>query len=122
MSVRDELRAINEGFADALAKQDLERVMDFYADDARLLFHGIPMVKGREDIEALWRDELEEPSTVRFESGEIFEGGSLVIDVGRYESGSGVGKYVVVYQRQADGTLKCIIDAGLSDSTPAARS
>ena len=119
MSTRDELRAINEGFADALAKQDLGRVMDFYADDARLLFHGIPMVKGRADIEALWREELEEPSTVRFESGEIFEDGSLVVDVGRYESGSGAGKYVVVYRREADGTLKCIVDAGLSDSAPA---
>ena len=122
MSTRDELRAINEGFADALAKQDLGRVMEFYADDARLLFHGIPMVKGRQDIEALWREELAEPSTVRFESGEIFEGGELVIDVGRYESGSGVGKYIVVYRREADGALKCIIDAGLSDSAPAPQS
>lgn len=116
MNTRDELRAINENFADALAKQDVDRVLDFYSDDARLLFHGVPLIQGRTALEEVWREELKEPAQIRFESGEIFEDGSLVVDVGSYESARGKGKYVVVYERQADGRLKCIVDAGLADS------
>jgi ketosteroid isomerase-like protein len=116
MSTRDELRAINEGFADALAKQDVDRVVSYYTDDARMLFEGEPIIRGKAAIDAMWRETLAKaPGTMRFESGDIFDEGSLVVDVGRYKSRRGEGKYVVVYQRQSDGSLKIAVDAGLDD-------
>ena len=46
--------------------------------------------------------------------------GSLIVDVGRIVSPTGRSKYVVVYQRQPDGSLKIVVDAGSSDGPSAA--
>ena len=39
------------------------------------------------------------------------------VDVGRYTRPKSEGKYVVVYLRQADGTLKILVDAANSDGS-----
>jgi ketosteroid isomerase-like protein len=41
----------------------------------------------------------------------VLEGGDLVVDVGRMIMPQSEGKYVVVYQRQADGSLRLAVDA-----------
>jgi len=46
MSTRDELAAFNERFSAALADQDADTIVDLYTDDARLLFTGMPMIRG----------------------------------------------------------------------------
>jgi hypothetical protein len=67
----------------------------------------------------LFRDDLAGgPVSIEFESIESFEDGALVVDVGRYTTPKRVGKYVVVYLRQADGTLKLLVDAASSDGAP----
>ena len=118
MTTRDELAAINEGFAEALADQDVDRVIGFYTDDARLLFCGVPMVRGRSEIAAMFREDLDRgPLSIRFETIDVLEEGSLVVDVGRYVTPKDQGKYVVVHQRQPDGTLKIAVDAASSDGS-----
>ena len=122
MSTRDELAALNQAFEAALASQDADRVAGFYADDARLLFAGGPIVRGRAAIIAMFREDLKAgPVSIHFESGDVLEDGRLVVDVGRYVTPTGGGKYVVVYERQPDGSLKLAVDAASSDgpsSTP----
>lgn len=119
MSTREELKAINEGFAEAAANQDLERLVSYYTDDAQMLFEGVRIIRGKEAITAMWRESLAKgPSTLQFKTGDVFEDGSLVVDVGRYTNARGEGKYVVVYQRQADGSLKIAVDAGMDDPPP----
>lgn len=116
MAIRDELDAINAGFGEAFAMQDAERLAAFYADDARLLFHGQPIVRGRAAVDAALRDMVAGgPASLRFVTDEVIEDGSLVVDIGRTVSPSGQSKYVVVYQRQADGSLRIIVDAASSD-------
>lgn len=116
MTVREELAAINAGFGEAFATQDAERLAAFYADDARLLFHGQPIIRGRAAVDAAMRAMVEgEPASLRFVTDEVIEEGSLVVDVGRILSPSGQSKYVVVYRRQADGSLRIIVDAASSD-------
>jgi uncharacterized protein (TIGR02246 family) len=56
MTIRDELDAIDVGMAHALAEQDAKRVASYYTDDARMLFHGQPMIRGRAEIEAEVRE------------------------------------------------------------------
>lgn len=120
MTTRDDVAAFNEAFSAAMARQDIDRVLDSYTDDARLLFHGMPMVRGRAAIDALLRPDLEEaPNIIRFESLEVLEGGSLIVDIGRYITPNGTGKYVVVHERQPDGSLRMAIDTATSDG-PAA--
>ena len=116
MATGDELDAINAGFGEAFATQDAERLAAFYADDARLLFHGQPTIRGRAAVDAALRDMVADgPSSLRFQTDEVIEEGSLVVDVGRIISPGGTSKYVVVYQRQADGSLRIIVDAASSD-------
>ena len=116
MSLRDELAALNAAISDAMAAQDLDRIMGFYTDDARLQFAGSPMIRGRADIEASFRADLAGgPMLITFETLDILEGGSLVVDVGRYTTPTRTGKYVVVYQRQQDGSLKMAVDTATSD-------
>ncbi len=116
MAIRDELDAINAGFGEGFATQDAERLAAFYADDARLLFHGQPIIRGRAAVDAAMRDMVAGgPANLRFVTDEIVEDGSLVIDIGRIVSETGQSKYVVVYRRQADGSLKIIVDAASSD-------
>jgi len=118
MSLRDELEAINEGFSKALAEQDVERVVAYYTDDARLLWPDQPMIRGREAITAEFANDLRDgPAIVQFETLDVLEGGDLVVDVGRMIRPESEAKYVVVYQRQADGSLKLAVDA-LSDNAP----
>jgi len=118
VSTRDELEAFNRGFTEALARRDVDRIVEMYADDAVLLFHGMPIVRGRSEIEAMFREDLADgPSTIRFEVGDVIEDGSIVIDVGRYETPDGRGKYVVVYRRRTDGSLELVVDSATSDGS-----
>lgn len=120
MAIRDELDAINAGFGEAFATQDAERLAAFYTDDARLLFHGQPIIRGRVAIETAMREMVAGgPATLRFVTDEVIADGSLVVDIGRIISPTGQSKYVVVYQRQADGSLRIAVDAANSDG-PAA--
>ena len=121
MTIRDELDAINAGMARALAEQDATRFASYYTDDARLLSHGQPIIGGRAGIEAEVRDWVKNrPVSLRFETGDVIADGSLVVDVGQIISPTGRSKYVVVYQRQPDGSLKIAVDAGSSDGPAAA--
>lgn len=121
MAVRDELAAINAGFGEAFATQDADRLAAFYADDARLLFHGHPIIRGRAAVDAALLGMVQgEPASLRFVSDEVIEEGSLVVDIGRIVDTTGQSKYVVVYRRQADGSLRIIVDAPSSDGSPQA--
>ncbi len=116
MTTWDEVAAVSEAFSSALAAQDVERVAGFYTDDARLLFAGRPMVRGRADIAAIFRADLRDgPVSMTFETTDILESGPMVVELGRYTTPTGVGKYVVVYQRQPDGSLKMVVDAPSGD-------
>ncbi len=116
MTIRDELDAINAGFEEALAAQDVERLAAFYADDARLLFHGRPVIHGRAAVDAALRDMVARgPASVRFVTDEVIADGSLVVDIGRIVGPAGQTRYVVVYRRQADGSLRIVVDSVTGD-------
>jgi uncharacterized protein (TIGR02246 family) len=119
MTTRDEVTALNERFSAALAAQDAGGVVDLYTDDARLLLTGMPMIRGREAIAKLMGDWLaESPHEMTFQTGDVWEAGDIVVDVGTYDSPRGTGKYVVLYERQADGALKLAVDAVSLDGDP----
>jgi ketosteroid isomerase-like protein len=120
VTIRDELDAINAGFGQAFATQDAERLSAFYADDARLLFHGQPVIRGRAEVDAALREMVADgPASLRFVTDEVIADGSLIVDVGRIVSPTGQSKYVVVYRREADGILRVIVDAASSDGPQA---
>lgn len=116
LSIRDELAAFNEEFADALEMRDPERVAQLYAEDAVFLSQGAATVAGRDEIRELLLRMPSAPERITFETGEVIEDGDLVIDVGvLLAGGARFGRYVVVYRRQEDGSLKLAVDVPLSD-------
>ena len=116
MSTSDDVRAFNERFSAALAAQDVATFVDAFTDDARVLFAGRPIVRGREAIAALFEGWLAQgPHYMRFESTDVWEAGSIVVDVGMIRTPAGSSKYVVLYERQTDGSLKMAVDAVTSD-------
>jgi ketosteroid isomerase-like protein len=119
MAARDELAAFNERFSAALAVQDADAVVDLYTEDARLLLSGMPLIRGREAIGKMISAWLaESPHQMTFQTGDIWEAGDIVVDVGAYDSPRGSGKYVVLYERQTDGSLKLAVDAVSLDGDP----
>ena len=123
MPIRDELDAINAAFGAAFATQDAERLSAFYADDARLMFAGQPTVRGRDAVDATVREMVAGgPANLEFVTDEVVADGSLVVDIGRIIGPRGESKYVVIYRRQVDGSLKIVVDAASSDGSPAAQS
>ena len=83
MTIREELDTINAGFGRAFVEQDAESLAAYYTDDARLLFHGTPLIRGPAAIEATMRDWVAGgPQVLRFETGEVIVDGSLVVDIG----------------------------------------
>lgn len=123
MAIRDELDAINSGFGEAFATQDAERLAAFYADDARLVFYDQPIIRGRAAVEVAMRDMVAGgPATLRFVTDELIADGSLIVDLGRIISATGEIRYVVVYQRQPDGSLRIVVDATNTDGRPSTSS
>ena len=116
MATREELRMLNEEFADALEKRDANRLAELYVDDAVFLMQGSPTVTGRAAIREMMESLPESTKRTSFETVQLHEDGDLVVDVGTLLSdGTRVGSYVVVYRRQADGTLKVAVDVPISD-------
>jgi len=116
MTIRDELDSLNADFSRAYSAGDVEAVVGAYTEDARILFGGQPIVRGRVAIRALFSDAFKSGSeATTFETGEILAEGGLVIDVGRFVTPAGSGKYVVVYERGSDGRLRIAVDAASGD-------
>lgn len=114
MSTRDELNAINAKFAAAAALPAPEQMAAFYTEDAVFLSNGRPTTVGREAILERFRQGFSAPVNISFQCGEIIEGGDLVVDIGTIShDGMASGRYVVVYRRQPDGSLKLAVDVPL---------
>jgi ketosteroid isomerase-like protein len=114
MSVRDELEAINARFSAAMAVPDPEQLGALFTDDAVFLSSGRPTTVGREAILERFRQSFDAPVDVRFECGEVLDGGDIVVDIGTIlHDGAESSRYVVVYRRQPDGSLKLAVDVPL---------
>jgi ketosteroid isomerase-like protein len=121
MTTRDELRAFNDRFSKAASESDLKTIVDSYDDEAAFVMAGIPTFKGRDGMTALFTEFLSSgPVRMRFESGDVWESGDLVVDVGTYVVGDGEdhGRFVTVYRRQPDGSLALLVDAPIRDEPP----
>lgn len=124
MGIKDDVRAVNDAYEKAVANQDVAVVLECYTSDASLLPPGAPLAKGTKAMEAVFQAYIDAgASSLTLETIEVEEQGDAVIEVGRYELGiqtpdgsmTDVGKYLQVFKRQADGTLRIAYDAFNSD-------
>jgi ketosteroid isomerase-like protein len=115
VSVHDELAAFYEAFTRALESSDPDRMSQYYTDDAVFLRNGAAPVIGREQIGRLFHGPAATKKTT-FEVGAVLEDGDLVVDVGHILLGGvRVSRFVGVYRRQVDGSLKMAVDVPMKD-------
>lgn len=123
----DELAA---AFAAAFNEKDATKVAAFYTDDAVVMPPNMPMVKGRNDIEAYFKKGFSQAGgTMKLRPIESVVTGALAIEagastltVGNPGVGAGgrteAGKYVVIYKR-VKSEWKIAYDIFNNDSPPA---
>ena len=123
-NVRDAISSAIQTFTDAFRRGDAAAIAALYAEGARLLPPGNPMMQGREAARTFWQGAMGMGiKEARLEALEIEERGDLAYEMGRFEmvvepSGGQrsevAGKYVVVW-KQEGGAWKIHVDIWNTD-------
>jgi ketosteroid isomerase-like protein len=104
-------------FIDAATKSDVAGVSRLYSDDAMVLQPNAKLVSGRTAIDRSTTQTFASVkiAALKLKSTDVQASGDFVVETGSYEqtvqpkTGKAmhdVGKYIVVWKRQADGSLK----------------
>ena len=125
--------AVKEWSAAAQAK-DPDKFASFYAEDATILLEGSPDFTGKPAIREAIGGMMQDPNfALSFAAAKVVvaRSGDLAYETGTYsmtvsdakkKPATQAGRYVVVWQKQADGTWKAVQDAPVSDpATTAAK-
>ena len=115
-----------------IATKDLDKVVSYFADDGSELMPNMPIATGRDNIKALLRPFQADPNfslTCQPTHTVASKGGDMVYMVGTYsmtmsapkgkQTITDKGKYLTVWQKQADGSWKVVADMISSDLPPA---
>jgi uncharacterized protein (TIGR02246 family) len=112
----------SDEWSKAIAAKDLDKCVSLYVDDAVLFAPNAPAAVGKDAIRAAWKQLLAAPSVqLTFPSTKIVVARSadLAIDSGAFQavmtdakgkSTTENGRFVIVWQKQADGTWKVLAD------------
>jgi len=126
MGPRNEIEGLIAQFAKDFENQDAAGVASYYTEDAKLLPPGSPLLEGRDAIRA-FADGMFAAGcrSLDLKTGDVVEAGDLAVEVGSFVMGivppgadpiQDVGKYVAIWRRQSDGSLKLIVDTFNSDT------
>ena len=121
------IHAMIEDWAASAAEKDAERFVSFYAEDGALLLEAahdlIGMAALREGVSGLMQDPnfalsfVADEVEVARSSDFAFETGTYSLTMSDPEGNPAVqtGDYVVIWEKQADGVWKVVIDVPISD-------
>jgi ketosteroid isomerase-like protein len=125
-AIETKLRALDAEWSAAAAAKDVDKTVSYYSDDAIVLPPNAVAARTKEAVRAQWKGDLDSlikgswtPTRV-----EVAKSGDMAYVSGTYEwtykdaSGKVIndtGKYLEVWEKQADGSWKCGADAWNSD-------
>ena len=120
------IRDADAQWAKTAGAKDLEGTVAYYSDDATVLPPNSPMVTGKQGIRAVWAEMLGPDTSISWQAGkvEVARSGDLAYIMGTYQltmkdpQGNPVndkGKFVEVWEKQADGKWKVGADIFNSD-------
>ncbi len=122
VNVEQTIRDMGRMYEQAVARQDVSALISqYYAPDALVLAPGAPMARGGEQIRAVLQGLVDLGAvSLALESVRIESSGDLAYEAGHYSLGFGsgmtdIGKYIVVFKRQPDGSLRAVADSFNSD-------
>jgi len=125
--IEQALRDLDAQWSAAAGAKDVDKTVSFYSDDAVVMPPNAPSATTKETIRSAWKEMLTTPGAAvswKATKVEVAKSGDLACVSGTYEetttdaSGKPVkdhGKYVEVWEKQADGTWKCGADIWNSD-------
>jgi uncharacterized protein (TIGR02246 family) len=125
-ALEKKIRDLDAEWAAAAAAGNVDKTVSYYADNAVVLPANAPVANTKEAIHAQWKKDLEGMVSGSWKANrvEVAESGdmawvSATFDwVSKDASGKKVtdhGKYLEVFQKQADGSWKCTADCWNSD-------
>jgi uncharacterized protein (TIGR02246 family) len=126
-SLESTLRGLDAEWSAAAASKNLDKTVSYYSDDAVVLAPNTATLTTKEGIRDIWKGLLADPSaTVSWKATrvEIAKSGDMACISGTYEltmTGpdskpvNDRGKYLEVWEKQADGKWKCGADAWNTD-------
>jgi uncharacterized protein (TIGR02246 family) len=106
----------------AAGARDLNKCISFYTDDASVLPFNAPIATGKDEIRKVWSQLMSNPGySLRFRPTkiEVARSGDLAYEIGTFDltladqtgkSAAHRGKYVVAWQKQANGEWKAAAD------------
>lgn len=102
----------------ALEGGDMSKPLSFFSDDGMEMAPNMTAAKGRDAIKAMWTQMMSsgmKMTNVEFTTVDLQASGKIGYEIGKYEmtiSGAGMnemkdaGKYITIWQQQADGSWK----------------
>jgi ketosteroid isomerase-like protein len=125
--IEQALRDLDAQWSKDAGAKDLDKTVSYYAESAVVMPPNAPSAKTRETIRSAWKEMLTTPGSAiswKATKVEVAKSGDLACVSGTYEEtmtdaiGKSVkdhGKYVEVWEKQADGTWKVVADIWNSD-------
>jgi len=118
------IRAAGEAWMKAMSEKDVDKIMSFFAPDARSWWSGAVEVDTetiRKDVTAAFADSLY-ALTWSINLVKVARSGDLAYELGTYQETSSDthreprtrgGDYLTIWEKQADGSWKASVDIGV---------
>jgi ketosteroid isomerase-like protein len=125
--IEQALRDLDAQWSQAAGAKDVDKTVSYYSEGAIVMPPNAPSATTKEAIRTVWKDLLTSPGVAiswKTTKVEVAKSGDMAYSSGTYEltmndaSGKPVndrGKYLVVWEKQADGKWKCGADTWNSD-------
>jgi uncharacterized protein (TIGR02246 family) len=117
---RAEVLAIAQAWDKCANARDARGIAGLYTEKATLLPPGQPAITGRENIQVFWQGFFDAgASDAKLKSIQVSGSGDLAYEIGEYSAmmpqpsggtAPGIGKYLIVFERQQDGKLRIAAD------------
>jgi ketosteroid isomerase-like protein len=116
------IKAAATEWGKAAAARDVEKTLSYYADDASMFPPNMPIATGAEARRKMWTEMLAPPDlafSITTTKVEAARSGDIAYETGSFEESfkdkkgkpmKVVGKYVVVWKKQANGQWKAVCD------------
>jgi uncharacterized protein (TIGR02246 family) len=126
------IHALVKDWSTAAQAKDAEKFLAVYAEDAAVMFEDGPDLSGKAAIREAVPGMMQDPNfALSFAADKVVvaRSGDLAYETGSYQMtmsdakkkpATENGRYVVVWQKQADGAWKVVVDAPVSDAPAAA--
>jgi ketosteroid isomerase-like protein len=130
-ALKPKIDKLNKEFAMAMLQGNTDKMLDMYTEDAISLPSYHPMEVGLAEIRKANAEDMKSGwKTTAFElnNQKIITSGNLVTDIGTYKISMSMagndkpmedhGKYLTIYEKQKDGSLKIKVETWNTDVDP----